>query len=148
MTLEERIDADYKTAFKAHEAVKVGALRMVKSAIKNAAIEARQTLTDEETLAVIAREVKRRRESIAMFTQGGRTDLVEQEQAELATIEGYLPAQMGDEELTKIVAAVVAELAAGPKDFGKVMNAAMAKVKGQADGNRVSAIVKKLLTPT
>lgn len=142
MTLQERIDLDYKAAFKQHDSHAVDAFRMLKTAIKNAEIDARHELTDEETTAVITREAKRRREAVAMFQQGNRADLVETEKAQLKVIERYLPAQMDDEELTKVINGVITEMSATAKDFGKVMSAAMSKVKGQADGTRVSALVK------
>jgi len=145
MTLQNRINDDYMAAFKQHETTAVDAYRMLKTAVKNAEIEARHELSDEETLAVVAKEAKRRRESIAMFTSGGRQDLATHEQAQLAVIEKYLPAQMSDDEISTIVTTVIADLNATPKEFGKVMSAAMAKIAGRADGTRVSAAVKARL---
>jgi uncharacterized protein len=144
--LQKQIENDYLAAFKAQDRLKVDVLRLIKAALKNAEIELRQkTLEDDQVVTVLAREAKRRRESITMFQQGGRADLVASETAELIEIEKYLPAQLSDEELGKYVTAAVAELQPTPKDFGKVMAAVMAKVKGQADGNRVSAAVKQQL---
>lgn len=145
MTLQNRIDADYKAAFKQHDTTAVDAFRMLKTAVKNAEIDARHELSDEETLAVVTKEAKRRRESIAMFSAAGRHDLVETEKAQLAVVEKYLPAQLTDDEVGQIVDAVISELNPTPKDFGKVMSAAMAKIAGRADGNRVSAAVKARL---
>jgi uncharacterized protein YqeY len=146
MTLHERIEHDYLVAFKAHEQSKVNLLRMMKAAMKNAEIELRvETLNDEQAIAVLSREAKRRRESADAFTKGGRQDLATQELAECDLIHTYLPAQLGDDELNTIVTATIAELQATPKEFGKVMSAVMAKVKGQADGNRVSAAVRNVL---
>lgn len=145
MTTLERIEHEYKEAFKAHNTPKVNMLRMVKAAYKNAEIEARHDLSDAEVMAVLQKEAKRRRESIAMFAQGGRTDLVAQETEELKLLELFLPAPMSDADLNAIVKAVVDEMQPTPKDFGKVMSAVMAKTNGQADGGRVSAIVKSLL---
>ena len=145
MSLEATIDEQYKEALKRHDAVTVGVFRMLKSALKNAAIEARHALSSDEEVAVLQREVKRRRESIAVFTDGGRTDLAEKEQGELVILEKFLPAQLSDEELEKIVQENISAQNATTKDFGKVMGAVMAKVKGQADGTRVTPIVKKLL---
>lgn len=142
MTLQTRINDDYMAAFKQHDSTAVDAYRMLKTAVKNAEIEARHELTDEETLAVVTKEAKRRRESITMFTSAGRHDLVETEKAQLAVVEKYLPAQLTDEEIGTIVDSVVADLTPTPKDFGKVMSAAMAKIAGRADGTRVSAAVK------
>lgn len=145
MGLLEKIDEEYKVAFKAHHQAKVNALRLMKSAVKNAAIEARHDLTDAEIIQVMTKEAKRRRESIEMFAKAGRADLVAQEQAELTELEVYLPAQLDDAGLEKIVQAVITTLSPTPKDFGKVMQAVMAQVAGQADGGRVSAAVKRLL---
>lgn len=141
----EQIEDDYKTAFKASHRVKVDMLRLLKSAIKNAEIEARHNLTDDEIIAVMTREAKRRRESIQMFQQAGRTDLVDKENAELQELMFYLPTQFSDSEIETAVRETIAELNATSQDFGRVMGTVMKKVKGQADGERVSAAVKKLL---
>jgi uncharacterized protein len=145
MKLIERIEEDYKTAFKAHDDAHVSALRLMKAAIKNAEIEARHELSDEEIIVVLTREAKRRRESIVMYEQGGRAELAATEKIELDHIAAYQPAQMGDDELAAIVKTVITEQAATAKDFGAVMGAVMVKVKGQADGNRVAAAVKQNL---
>ncbi len=145
MPILDTLEQDYKEAFKAHHSVKVSLIRMVKAAIKNAEIEARHPLSDEEIIAVMTREAKRRRESITMFKDGGRQDMVEQETAELKELEVYLPSQLSNDDLMKAVDEVIAEMNPSVKDFGKVMSAVMAKVKGQADGSRVSAAVKSKL---
>ena len=119
---------------------------MVKAAIKNAEIDLRKhELTDAEATTVLMKEAKKRKESIAMYRQGNRPELAAAEEAELTAISSYLPTQMSDEEIAMAVGATVAELKPTPKDFGRVMSAVMAKVKGQADGNRVAAAVKQLL---
>lgn len=145
MPLIDQIENDYRTAFKAHHRPKVEMLRMVKSAIKNAEIEARHNLSDEEIIGVMTKEAKRRREALAMFTQAGRQDLVDKENAELQELMYYLPTQFSDSELEAVVKSVIAELKPTPKDFGKVMSTVMQKIKGQADGTRVSAAVKAQL---
>lgn len=145
MSLVEQIDHDYKAAFKAHQQVKVTLLRLMKAAIKNAEIAARHELSDDEIIAVMTTEAKRRRESMAMYQQAGRQDLADQENAELQELMYYLPTQLSDSELNDLVTSAIAELKATPKDFGKVMSAVMAKAKGQADGSRVSAAVKSVL---
>lgn len=146
MTLHERIEQDYLVAFKAHEQQKVSLLRMMKAAIKNAEIDLRkQVLTEEETITVLSREAKRRHESADAYRKGGREDLATNEEAECELIKLYLPEQLADDKLQSIVQSVVTELSATPKEFGKVMSAVMVKVKGQADGNRVSAAVKQIL---
>ncbi len=145
MALLEQIEEDYKVAFKGHHQVKVNLLRLIKAAIKNAEIEVHHPLSDQEIIAVMTTEAKRRREAIAMYQQAGRADKVADENAELQELMEYLPTQLSDHELDQIVSSVIAELQPTPKDFGKVMSAAMAKVKGQADGSRVSAAVKAKL---
>ena len=97
-------------------------------------------------MKVLASQAKQRKDSITAYTEAGRQDLVDQESAELPYIEAYLPEQMGDEELEKLVQEAIDQVgASSPADMGKVMGAAMGKVKGQADGSRVSAMVKRLL---
>lgn len=145
MALIEQIEDDYKEAFKAHHNVKVSMLRMLKSSLKNAEIEARHHLNDEEVIGVMTKDAKKRRESIAMFTKAGRTDLVDQENAELQELMYYLPTQMSDAEIETLATTVIAELHATAKDFGSVMKTVIERSKGQADGVRVVPIVKKLL---
>lgn len=131
---------------KAREALRVSTLRMVMTAIKNAEVERLHLLSDEDVLEVMGREAKRRRESIEAFRAGNRADLVEKESGELAVIEAYLPSPLSDEELASLVSEAVAETgAASPKDMGVVMKALMPKVRGRADGARVSALVKARL---
>lgn len=145
MALMEQIENDYKEAFKAHQGPKVSMLRMLKSSLKNAEIEARHNLSDEEIITVMTKEAKRRRESISMFQQAGRTELVEQENAELQELMYYLPTQMSDAEIEALATSVIAELNATTKDFGRVMKTVTEKSKGQADGSRIAPIVKTLL---
>lgn len=146
MPIQAQIEKDYLVAFKGHDQSKVDVLRLMKAAMKNAEIELRvKTLDDTQAITVLTREAKRRKESITMYAQGGRAELAALESAELEMISHYLPAQLSDEQLQAIVTDVIAELKPTVKDFGKVMSAVMAKVKGQADGNRVSAAVKQSL---
>jgi len=162
MTLKEKINQDFKEAFKAKEELRVSVLRMLSSGIKNkemdkrvklvkegtaeGELENKMQLTDEEVLSAIITEVKRRKDSIQQFTDGGRPELAVQEEKELQILSAYLPAQMGEEEVRKIVQESIKESgAAGPQDLGKVMKVLMPKVKGKADGNLVNQIVKELL---
>ena len=145
MPIHEDIEQDYQRSFKAHDQARVDILRLIKAALKNAEIELHHTLTDPDTIAVLMREAKRRKESITLYNQGNRPELAALEEGELKVISEYLPAQMSAEAIKNIVSAVIAELNPTPKDFGKVMSAVMAKVKGQADGQAVSAAVKALL---
>jgi uncharacterized protein YqeY len=145
--LKEKLSSDLKEAMKAGDAAKRDLLRMLTSAVKNKEIEKRVELTDEQVLEVLASEAKKRKESITQFVAGNRQDLADKEQAELAIISTYLPAQLGEEEVQKIVQETVAELGIkDPKEMGKVMSAVMAKLKGKADGALVSKLVKDALS--
>lgn len=149
MTLKEKIAIDLKEAMKAGEVLRRDTLRMLDSMIKNTEIEKKKResgLSDEEVLEVIAKAVKQRQDSIRQFEEGGRSELAEKEKEEVAILQPYLPEQLSDEELQKIVSEAIAQTGAQTAaDMGKVMGAAMAKVKGQADGNRVREMVKEIL---
>lgn len=135
------------TALKAGEQEKVAVLRLLITAMKNEQIKVGSELTDEQALKVLASQAKQRKDSITAYKEAGRQDLVDQESAELPYIEAYLPEQMGDEELQKLVQEAIDQVGAtSSADMGKVMGVAMGKVQGQADGGRVSAAVKKLLS--
>jgi len=146
MSVSEKIAADYKDALKAGDKNKVSVLRMLKASMKNKEIEKKAPLSDEEVQAILMSFVKRSKESIEQFSKAGREDLVEKEKEESLVVQGYLPKQIDEDELRRIVKDVVSEeKASGPKDMGKVMKAVMARVKGQADGKLVSKIVKEML---
>ncbi|OGN28683.1 MAG: hypothetical protein A3A33_01905 [Candidatus Yanofskybacteria bacterium RIFCSPLOWO2_01_FULL_49_25] len=140
MTLKEQLQNDIKTAMKEGNAEKRDVLRMLASAIKNKEIEKRVELADEQVLETISSEVKKRKESIAQFTAGNRPELAGKEADEIAILATYLPEQLGEDELKKIVTETVAQLPT--KDIGGAMKAVMAKVKGKADGALVSKLVK------
>lgn len=148
MSLEEQIQTAWKEAMKARDPKK-DALSAIRTELKNHAINARGAgertgLPDEEVLEVLGKMAKQRRESIAEYQKGGRDDLVEKETLELNVIENYLPAQLSDEELGKIVDEVIAETGASSmKDMGKVMGPILARAKDRADGKRVQALVKQ-----
>ncbi|MEK7582969.1 MAG: GatB/YqeY domain-containing protein [Patescibacteria group bacterium] len=141
--LKTKLQEDLKAAMKAGEAEKRDVLRMLSSAIKNKEIEKRIELTDEQALEVIASEVKKRRESITQFMAGNRPELAAKEEAEINILATYLPAQLGEEELKKIVTETLAGM--DKSDVGGAMKAVMAKVKGKADGALVSKLVKDAL---
>jgi uncharacterized protein YqeY len=142
----ERIQQDVSTALKAGDKERTGALRMLASELQKAVKEAREQEVDE--IAVLQRERKRRLESAEAYRDAGRTDLAESEEREAQVIDEYLPEQMPDDELRRIVQDVVAETgASSQKDMGKVMSGVMPHVKGRADGKRVSAVVREVLTP-
>lgn len=146
MSLTEQLQADMKTAMRDGDAHRRDTLRMVIAAAQNAAKEKREALSDEETLAVITRQVKTRRESIKAFRDAGRDDLADKEQSEIDVLEPYLPEQMGADEVRALVVQAVAQTGAtSPRDMGKVMGALMPKVKGRADGKLVSSLVNEEL---
>ncbi|MBI4227257.1 MAG: GatB/YqeY domain-containing protein [Candidatus Omnitrophica bacterium] len=149
MTLVEQVTADLTAAMKAGDAPKVSALRMLKAALVNGAIEQRvEALPDAAAQEVVRRQIKQHRESFEAFQKGGRGDLAAKESAELKYLEGYLPPQMSEASLRAIVQeCVAASGAAGPKAMGQVMRLVMAKVQGQADGKTVSALVAQALAP-
>jgi uncharacterized protein YqeY len=148
--MREKINADLKTAMKAGDKERVGTLRLVNAAIKQADIDARPSgkdkITDTDILSVLAKMVKQRRDSIEQYTSGGRQDLADKEAAEIAVIEVYMPKQMDEAEAKSAIAAVIKETgAASPKDMGKVMGALKAKYAGQMDFGKASGMVKELL---
>ncbi len=146
MSLLERIDGDLKTSLKAGEALRVSVLRLLKAAAKNRQIEKGQELSDEELLSVIATLAKQRRESIELFSKGGREDLAEKERLELAVLQSYLPAQLAPEELERMILVAIEESGAkGEADIGKVMRVLMPRTKGLADGKWVNNRAKELL---
>ncbi len=146
MTLLEQITNDMKEAMKAKDEAKLSTLRMLKSALKNKQIDKRNDLTDEDVLSVIKTQIKQLKDSLESFTQAARDDLAQAAKNELAILETYMPAQMGDEELETLVKETLAEIGAQTKsDMGKAMGAVMKKVGSQADGNRVKEIVGNLL---
>ena len=146
MSLMEQLTADMKAAMKQGQKERLSVIRLVRGAVRQAEIDGKKTLTDDEVLGVIGKEVKMRRDSIEEFARGGRTDLVEKTQAEIEILMPYLPEQIGADEVRKIVEEVIAEVgAATPKDRGKVMGALMPRVKGRADGKLVNEIVRSLL---
>ena len=147
MSLQEKIEQDLIAAMKAKETVKLSVLRMVKSALNNAAMEKKKDkLSDPEALEVIQKQVKQRRESIESFEKGGRPELVTKEKAELELLVPYLPAQLSDDELKKIAQEVIAKSGAKTKaDSGKVMKDLMPLIKGRADGKRAQEVLSLLL---
>jgi hypothetical protein len=154
MSVLEKVREDTTAAMKAGEKERVGALRMIVNELQKAEKEG-VTRSDPsgaplviDELAVLQRERKRRLESAEAYREAGRADLAESEEREAELIAGYLPEQLSDEELRAIVGDVVAETgASSPKEMGQVMSQVMPKVEGRADGKRVSALVKELLTP-
>lgn len=146
MALKDQLDADLKSAMKDKDQLKLSTVRMLKSAVKYREIELMKPLDDAGVQVVIASEVKRRRDSVEQYRQGGREDLATKEEAEIVILQGYLPPQLGPEELGKLVEAAIARVGAqGPKDMGKVMKELQPEVQGKAEGKAVSDLVKQRL---
>ncbi len=148
MTIQEQVEEAYKTAFRAGKKDEVAVLRMLKSSMKNEEIEHRvQTLNDDQSLAVLRREVKRRRDSITLYEQGGRQDLAAHEASEVEILQKFLPTELSDAELEALVQATIVEVGAtSSADFGKLMGAVKPKIGGRADGGRVAACAKRLIS--
>ncbi len=146
MTLRERLHDDTIAAMRSGDPLRRDTLRMVQSAIYNVEKAKRVTLSEDEVLGVLTREVKTRRESVEAFRSGGREDLVAKEEAEIAILSGYLPQQLTDEELRALVdEAVAATGATSARDMGKVMGRLSPKIRGRADGKIASGLVAQAL---
>ncbi len=146
MSLKDRITEDMKSAMRAKDTPRLGAIRLLLAAIKQKEVDERITLDDAQVIGVLDKMVKQRKDSITAFAQGGRPDLVDKETAELTLLEGYLPQRLSADEVAAEVRRIVAELgAAGPGDMGKVMGAVKAQLAGKADMGMVSAAVKAAL---
>ena len=146
--LKDRLQADLTTAMKARDELRTATLRMALTAVKTEEVSggAARELADDEVLKVLAREAKKRRESATAYTDAGRAELAEREDAERVVLEEYLPSQLSDEELAALVAAAVAEAGAtSPQQMGAVMKLVTLRVAGRAEGGRVAAAVKKAL---
>jgi uncharacterized protein len=136
-----------KAAMRAKDSARLGAVRLILAAIKQREVDERITLTDTDVLTVLEKMIKQRRESIAQYEQAARKDLADQEKFELDLLSGYLPAQMGDAELSQAVEAAISEAKpAGIKDMGKVMAILKPKLAGKADMGKVSNLVKSKLS--
>ncbi|MEA3253863.1 MAG: GatB/YqeY domain-containing protein [Chloroflexota bacterium] len=147
MTLESKVRGDLRQALKQRDSARVSTLRLVLSEAKNAEIARHRALDDGEFLAVVSKQAKQRRESIALFKKGNRLDLVTREEKELDILGQYLPQQMSHEEIMRVVRETVdAVEAKGMKDKGRVMSRLMPQLRGKADGKEVSDIVLELLS--
>ena len=147
MALRERITEDMKSALRAGEKERLGAIRLALAAIKQREVDERITLDDGQVLAAIEKMIKQRKEAITQFESGGRADLVAKETAEITVLQAYLPAQMSDAEIDTLIAeAITSTGAASIKDMGKVMGVVKAKAQGRADMGAVSARIKQKLS--
>jgi len=146
MSLKEKITQDMKDSMKSGDKERLAVIRLILAALKQKEVDERIVLDDAQVLAILEKMLKQRRESVAQFTQGKRPDLVAKEEAEIKVIQAYLPAQLSEAELDKMVADAVAESgAASVKDMGKVMGILKPKVAGKADMSAVSAKIKAKL---
>ena len=146
MTLLNRLNDDIKVAMKAKDKETLSVLRMMKASIQNEEIKKGESLSPDEELTVLSREMKQRKDSLQEFKQANRDDLVDKVSAEITIVEKYLPEQLSEDELRDIVSSAIDETGASSmKDFGKVMGAVMPKTKGKADGQSVNALVKEYL---
>lgn len=144
--LQEKINNDLKQAMREKDELKLSTLRLLNAALKNKAIALRSgeavELTDEQIIEVSGSEIKKRKDSVEAYTAGGRVDLADRENAEIKILEKYMPEQLSDEEIERIVRDIVDS---GAADFGRVMGQAMGRLKSRADGKKVGEIVKKVL---
>lgn len=146
MSLQQRLNEDLKASIKGSDSLKTSVLRMLKAAIKNKEIEKRKELSDEEITSVISTLVKQRRESIEIFSKGGREDLALKESKEVEILQSYLPRQLSSEEVDRIILEAINESSAeGVKDIGKVMRIIMPRIKGAVNGKFVNQRVREIL---
>lgn len=148
MNLKQRLQSDLTVAIKARDELTAATLRMALTAVTTEEVAGKQAreLSDDEVLKVLAREAKKRREAAEAFDNAGRTELADRERAEGGVLDGYLPAQLSDEELTDLVRAAIAETGAtGPQAMGPVMKAVQPTIAGRAEGGRVAAEVRRQL---
>jgi uncharacterized protein len=147
MALKDRITEDMKSAMRAGDKDRLGAIRLILAAVKQREVDERITLDDSQILAVLDKMLKQRRESIAQFQSGGREDLAAREAAEISILQTYLPAQLSEAELDALIGEAIASTgAASVKDMGKVMGIVKAKAQGRADMGAVSARIKAKLS--
>ena len=148
MSLEEKIENEYKSAMKARDTVRVSVIRMMKAEINNVKLKQNKSaLTDDELIKVVRRQVKQHKDSIEQFEKGKRQDLVDKERKELAILQCYMPEEMPEEELKGLIAEAIKELGATTKkEMGTVIKAVMQKAAGKADGKTVSSIVAGILS--
>lgn len=147
ISLYQRLDEAFKAAIKGQQATRLSTLRMLRTAIRHREVEMKRRLTEEEVQAVIASQAKQRREAIAEYSHAGRPDLAKKEEEELSILLSFLPPQLSQEELEAEISRIIAEVgASGPKDLGKVMKSAMARMAGRADGKVVQELVRQRLS--
>ena len=147
MTLSQRLEAAMRDAMRARDEMRTQTLRMAMAAAHNQRIAKGRDLSDDEVVDVLTKQVKQRRESIAMYRDAGRDDRAAAEESEAAILAEFLPEQLGESEIEVLARAAIADTgAAGPSDLGRVMGALSPQTKGRADGRLVSDVVRRLLT--
>jgi len=147
MSIKSTVESEMVIAAKARDKLKLSALRMIKTAMHNREIDLKRDLNEAEMLQLLSSLAKQRSDSIEQFKVGGRTDLVEKEEAELKIIQGFMPEQLSEKDVQEEIEKAVAEVGAtGVKDMGKVMKVLMPKITGKADGKLVSELVKQRLS--
>ncbi|WP_100010607.1 GatB/YqeY domain-containing protein [Lentibacillus sediminis] len=148
MTLLDRLNQDMKQAMKNKDKQRLKVIRMVKASIQNETIKhGKDSLSEEEELSILSRELKQRKDSLQEFQSAGREDLAEELETEITIVKEYMPAQLSEEELKAIVQTTIQEVhATSRKDMGKVMSAVMPKVKGRADGSQINKLVQQQLS--
>ena len=147
MTLNERINSDMVSYMKSKDSFSLGVVRMVKGAIQLEKINLKRDLNDEEVIAVIAKQIKMRNDSISEFTKAGRTDLVDQYQKEIEILNNYMPEQLTEEEVNKIIDEAFSKInPTSAKEMGLIMKEVSPKLKGRADMGKVNSIIKERLS--
>lgn len=147
MSLSEQISKDLQEAIKARDTIRVSCLRMLKSGLKNRQVEKGEELHDEEIQSLISSLIRKGQEAVGEFKKGGRPDMVAKEEAEIRILYTYLPEQLAPDEIERILKETISDLSAGgPKDLGKVMKTAMARMAGRVQGKEVNEIAKRLLS--
>lgn len=146
MGLQARLDEDLKAALRAGDTLRLSTIRLARAALKNAEIERRRPLIEEEIATVLQSEVKRRREAIAAFQRGGRDELAQKESLEMAVLLQYLPTPLSKEEIRRLIGEAVIETgASSPREMGRVMAVLMPRTRGRADGALVGRLVREAL---
>ena len=147
MSFYAEIDAKLKEALKTKDRITLDTLRGLRAAIKNKEVELQRKLTEAEFYQLVAKQIRQREDAIVQFKKGSRLDLAEKEEKELEILKQFMPPPLSDDELEQLVRQVIAEVGAkGPQDMGRVMKEIMPRVSGRADGKRVSALVKQILS--
>ncbi len=146
MSMQDKLMDDLKTSMKTKNKIRKDVITMVRSDVKQREVDERVELTDEDVIEIISKQLKQRKDSIVEFQKGDRQDLVERSEAEIEILLEYLPLQLTEDELDKIVKGTIEEVnAETPKDMGKIMGSIMPKIKGRADGSLVNKLVLKYL---